>query len=372
MIKVLEIITDTNIGGAGVLLCSRLKYSDRKKFKYAVLLPRGSALTERLMRIPIQVIEFESKGDRSFEVISIFKCLKIIKNYSPDIVNAHGALSARIAALLTGVKVRIFTRHCAFKVGNIFKAPVARSVIGGVNAFVSPHSIAVARAAEENLIEMGYPKRRITVIINGVEKIRKASEQEKNELRKSLGIGEDDAVICISARLVDCKDHKTFLRAAKILCEKDRKFKFLIIGDGELRNPLEEYAKRLKIRKNVIFTGFVSDISPYLHISDIQVNCSIGTETSSLALSEGMSIGLPSVVSNFGGNPNMVKNGINGYVYKQGDARELACRIQQLIEHGDIYSKMSLEAKKRFCNEFNIQKTVKETEELYYALYERK
>ena len=369
MIKVLEVITDTNIGGAGVLLCSRLKHSDKNNFRYAVLLPKSSKLIRRLKDIDVEIFELDVAGDRSFDIAAVLKYLCVIKRFDPDIINAHGALSARIAAFALGIKIRIFTRHCAFETNKIYKARIVRLVVGRVSCLLSPHSIAVAEAAKRNLIEMGYSKHRIRVIINGVEGIRTVGQDEIDMLKKSLNIKCDDTVVCISARLVECKDHVTFLKAAKILVDTEENYKFLIIGAGELRRSLERIAHRLGIAEKVIFTGFVEDVAPYLSISDIQVNCSVGTETSSLALSEGMSIGLPSVASDFGGNPNMVKNGVNGYIYKMRDAHQLACMIKMIKNNGELYSRMSIAARERFHKEFNVQKTASETEEFYRLLY---
>ena len=106
-----------------------------------------------------------------------------------------------------------------------------------------------------------------------------------------------------------------------------------------------------------------------MNIVDINVNCSTGTETSSLALSEGMSLGIPSVVSDYGGNPYMVCHGINGFVCPQGEYLKMAEYIKLLIDDKKLYLNMSLEALRRFENELNAQAMTKETNRLYDVLY---
>lgn len=372
MIRVLEVISDTNIGGAGVLLHSRLRHADKTRFSSAVLLPKGSALLPRFRKDNIKCIEMKGCKNASFDILAIFEIIGIMKKYKPDIVNTHGSLSARIAAFACGVPVRIYTRHCAFDIPKIFKLYAVRKTCAKVNKLLSHKIIAVASAAKQNLIDMGIDGDDITVIINGVEGLRRLNETEQKSVRKSFGFSNDDIVIGICARLEAYKDHKCFLRAAALLCKNSSKYRFLIIGDGSLRGELETFAKALGISDHVRFTGFAQDVAPYINILDIQVNCSVGTETSSLALSEGMSIGKPSVASDFGGNPYMVKDGENGLLYKKGSPFELARAIERIATDEKLYQKMSAEAEKRFASELNIQKTVLETERLYLSVYKEK
>ncbi len=369
MIKVIELTSDTNIGGAGVLLHSRLKYTDKTRFRTAVLIPKGSALVSRFSKDNIKCIEMNGCKNTSFDFFAIFEMIGIINKYNPDIVNTHGCMSARIAAYICRVPARIYTRHCAFEVPKIFEYSAVKKAVSTANKLLSHRIIAVANAAKENLIHMGVHESDITVIINGVEGLRYLNAEERSKIRKSLGFSDDNIVIGICARLEEYKDHKCLLRAAALLCERSDKYRFLIIGEGSMKEELEVFAKTLGIDKFVYFTGFVHDVTLYINITDIQVNCSIGTETSSLALSEGMSIGKPSVASDFGGNPYMIKDGENGLLYRKGDAHELASSIEKLSNDKALYQKMSENAKKRFASELNIQKTVSETERLYLSVY---
>ena len=238
-----------------------------------------------------------------------------------------------------------------------------------VNRILSDCVIAVADAVKNELISMGMPKRRIAVVINGAREMSAMSRQECIALRNKLGISENSIVVCISARLERCKGHECFLRAAARILKRGENYHFIIIGSGSQYNRLKALSYSLGIEKNIHFIGFVNDVSPYLNISDIQVNCSIGTETSSLALSEGMSLGLPTLASNYGGNPYMIKNGINGFLYPCEDYRELSRLIMRIANDRELYSSMSKSARERFDSELNIVASTKKTEKLYAELY---
>ena len=365
--KIVEVISDTNIGGAGVLLINRLKHTDRKKYCTVVLLPMGSKLVARLRDINVDFIETDCRGDKSFDMLAVIRYVKVIKHLKPDIINSHGCLSARIAAFLCGVPIKICTRHCFFSVPE--KNMPLTKIKGILNSALSDKFIAVAYAAKENLESLNVDSKKIKVIINGAEPIEKYSDLEKNSLRLQMDIKETSCVLCMCARLEPCKGHEIFLKTVKLLIDDGVDCTAIIVGDGNLKNKLQELCQCYGIENNVIFTGFVNDVTPYMNISDINVNCSIGTETSSLALSEGMSIGLPAVVSDYGGNPYMVKHGVNGFVYSCGDHKSMAEYIKALVFDRELYSKMSSESRKRFECELNAISMTEKTHRLYDELY---
>ena len=370
MMKILEIISDTNIGGAGRVLVERLEKSRALGVYECVLLPRGSRLCERFERIGIDTVEFDGCADRSFDIGAVFRLKKLIDEISPDVINAHGCLSARIAAYLAGVPVRIYTRHCTYPTPRLLRIFPIKQVLGALGRTLSPHAIAVADAAMKDLTDMGYPKDRVRVIINGVGGLGKYSEEERLAARREAGV-EGCFAVGICARVERCKDHETFLRAASILASDD-KYRFLIVGGGAELENMKTLAKELGISEKVIFTGFCEDVERWFNCFDLNVNCSVGTETSSLALSEGMSIGLPAVASSYGGNPYMVRHGENGFIYESGNAVALAERISEIANSSELYAKMSKNAKKRFGEELNSSRMASDTISFYRELYEER
>lgn len=370
-IKVLEVISDTNVGGAGRLLISRIENSNRQKFEYTVILPKGSLIAEPLKNAGAKVIEINACKDKSRDLKNIFAFYKIIKNVSPDIVNSHACLTSRISAKMAGVSVNLFTRHCDFKVGKIYSVPAVKLAVKMFNTEINDGAIAVSHSAKNNLLSLGVPKKMIKVIVNGAQALKQISEDEKQKIRQNLNIPFDATVVSIFARLEVYKDHKTLLRAAKLL-KLNRKIYFLIVGCGTLERELKQYARKLGLDigldKKVRFLGFVDDVSTIMNITDINVNCSIGTETSSLALSEGMSLGVPAIASDYSGNKYIVKNGVNGLTFPQKDHVALAQKILILSKNKALYKKLSLNAKERFHKELNAKRMTRETEKYYLSM----
>lgn len=362
-------MSDSNIGGAGVLLLNKIKNINKKIFDVTVILPHNSALYERLKNENVKILMIDGCKDKSFDLKSLIDYIKAIKNISPHIVNSHSCMNSRIAGRILGVRVNVYTRHCDFNVSRIFANYLVRSAVRLFDNLISDGVIAVSHSARENLLKLGIEKNKIKIIINGAQPIEKISRYEKRELRALLGIPDKATVISIFSRLEPYKDHDTFLRAASLL--KKSKYYFLVVGAGSREVELKRLAKKLNIENKIRFCGFLNNVAPLMNITDINVNCSIGTETSSLALSEGMSIGVPAIASDYAGNKYMVKNGVNGLIFKQGDYRELARKIYALENDKALYNKLSQNALKRFERELNASRMTKETERYYISLLKR-
>ena len=367
-IKVLEAISDTNIGGAGRLLISRIKNSDKKRFNYFVILPKGSLLAPLLKGVGANIIELNACKDESFDFRSIFKVYKIIKRIKPDILNAHACITARIAGRFAGVRVNLYTRHCDFPIKKIYSIPTIRNAMKKFNSIFNDGVIAVSQSAKINLLMLGVPEKKIKVIINGAQALTPIDFSQRQKIKAGLKIPADAIVVSIFARLEEYKDHKTFLRAAKVLNKYSDKIYFLVVGSGSLDKELKNYAKKLGVEKQVLFLGFIDDISNIMNITDINVNCSIGTETSSLALSEGMSLGVPAIASDYLGNKYIVKNKVNGLIFTQKDYKGLASRILLLSRDKALYNQLSKNAKIRFKEELNAKRMTQETEKYYLSM----
>ena len=370
--KVLHVISDQNIGGAGVLLSNLLTCFDREKVDSIVAIPRGSELAQRLSQTGVTMLYLNKMCERVTPG-AVWELSNIIKKNNIDIVHTNAAISARVAARLCGVPV-LHTRHCYFPHVGILASPVIRRVVGFGNRLLSDHVIATADAAAENLRELGIPNKKMSIIINGSLPVRGVDEETLAKTRSQYGIHKDDFTVGICARLEDCKGHDTFLTAADILRRQypEFPFKFLVIGDGNRRRELEKLTLNLSLGESVIFTGFVTDMAPIYHILRINVNCSRGTETSCLAISEGMSVGLPTIATSYGGNVAMIGESDAGILFPVGDAEALANAILQIAKNPEREERMKQAARERYLSCFTAEKMSREVESVYENLVKRK
>ncbi len=373
MIKVLNIISDTNIGGAGKVIINYAQNYSSDEIDLTIVLPKGSLLYDELKETKAKLIEIDGLKDKSLDIGAFFKLRKIIKTEKPDIVHTHASMIARIAArLVKGTKV-VYTRHCAYPVKSYIKSGPGHFLYKTVNELFADRIIAVGNAAEENLLDGGISKDKITTFFNGVNKLEKTSAEEQKSLKQKYNIADNEKVIGIVARLEDVKGHETFIDAARILLkDKKLKAKFFILGTGSIEESLKKKVKDLGMEKDIIFTGFVKNVGDYLNIFDVQVNCSYGTETSSLSLLEGMSIGVPACASNYGGNPYLIEDGENGYIFKIKDSNELANDVYKILTDDGIRVKMQKRSVEIFEEKFTVQRFVNNVEGVYKKVNEEK
>lgn len=365
--KIIEVSTDTNIGGAGKCLITLLENFNYDIFEVKVILPPNSLLKPHIEKRGIEVIEVQGIAEKSLDLKSIRSLGKIFKREKPELVHTHASMSARIAARHAGAKV-VYTRHSVFPPSKYLTHFPGKQLNGLFNDHYADGIIAVAEAAKKNLTDTGVSADKITVILNGVEGLRPVSEEEKERLRERFGVREGEKVVSIVARLEEVKGHEYFIEAADLLLRDGINARFFIAGTGSCERQLMERVRRLGREDRIIFTGFIPDVDRLMNITDVQVNASYGTEATSLALLEGMSLGVPAVVSDFGGNPGVIHDGVNGFVVAKQNSAALMMGIKKLLSDKELYKKLSGKSIEVFGKVFTAEAMTRNTEKLYLSL----
>ena len=368
MIRVLNIISDTNIGGAGRVILNYLSYADRSQYETMVAIPRGSLLKEPLEQAGAQVYEVDGMADRSYHRDDVKVLKELIRRIKPDLVHTHGALSGRIAAKGLHVPV-VYSRHSAFTVPAKIKYPPGRWVNKLVNEHFADHIIAVSPATRDNLTEGGISPQKITVVMNGVAPVEETGPEDRAKLRQALSIPPDTVVFGILARIEDYKGHLYLVHAAKLLKEQGRSgFRVLIAGTGSFEEDVARAVVEMGVEDVVQMLGFRADVAALLNILDVQLNASYGTEATSLALLEGMSLGLPTIASDYGGNPWLVTDGENGLLFPSRDSQSMAKAMAHLMDRPEERREMGRQARERFQTSFTGQVFAKNIENVYQGV----
>ena len=369
MTHICHCISDTNIGGAGVLLTTLLTSADKKKYRFSVLLPQKSELIPRLTATGATVIPLPIRGDVSFSPRALFVYMRAIRRLSPDIVHTHGCMTARVATRLsTRAKIAV-TRHCAWR---------DRPYYHGIRRFLSKVSarlfadgyIATAEAARTDLLRMGVPPDRITTVPNGSMRARAVTRAEKAAFLRRYGLCDGDFTVGLCARLSPEKSIETLLYAMAELRRRlpNAPIRAVIAGTGNEYLRLMSLKDRLSLGASVVMTGFLSDPSPLYACLSLAVSCSVGTETSCLALSEAMAHGLPLVACDYGGTPFLCKNGESGILFPLRDHMALADAIEALYCDRALYRRLSLGAFSRYLAHFSAEKMAASYAEFYEKL----
>lgn len=361
--KVLHIISGDIWAGAEVqaysLICGYLRMNSCKvqaiTFNEGVL---ASKLREK--SIPVSVLD-----ERKLSRVSISSaCLQVMRTFKPHIVHTHGFKEnflGGIAARLGRVEGIIRTHHGRGMIGSAGRY----DMIERINAWIlTDAAIAVSHDLEKFLIELGIPAKKITVIHNGVEPCEHVLEDKAKALRMELGIANDERVIGAIGRLVPIKDHRTFINSAKLILEAELKVRFVLVGDGHLRDDLEQQVRNLGIDRQFCFTGFREDANDLLDLFDVFVLTSIH-EGIPIALLEAMSLGKPVVVTCVGGIPEVVKDHVNGMMVPSGDVKAFADACLRVLRDDVLRASLSEHAYREVREKYLLDATVERTQNVY-------
>ncbi|HWP80318.1 MAG TPA: glycosyltransferase [Candidatus Acidoferrum sp.] len=345
--RILQLLTDTNIGGAGVCIENYLQ-GRAGGGEVIVGLPKGGKMAPRLRAAGAQVIELDIAGDVSFSRGDIGAMRRLIKRIRPDIVHSHGCLTGRIAAQLAGGCKTVYTKHTLGGGGG--------RAAGLVNAAVTDMAVAVSQAAARELEAAGLPKKKLRVVYNGC---RPVPEMSRAAARAAFGLSEDDLVTVCVARLEPVKNHAGLLRGFEIAAAGRENAKLLLVGGGSLYG---------KLGGGAIYTGELADITAAYRAADVFALVSL-SENLPLTLIEAMSAGLPCLVTPVGGVPEVADAGTALFTGRGGD--EIAAGLRQLFEDGDLRARLGAAGRSLWEEKFTVEGYARNLDRVYGELVQR-
>jgi glycosyltransferase involved in cell wall biosynthesis len=363
MTKVLHIITDSNIGGAGHQMLTLIDTLSGD-FTAEVILPQNSRLGPALERRKIKYYELPHIAERSFSWAGVGVIRKKLKEILPDIVHTHASLAGRIAARLHRKCKIVHTLHCAFPVEKWRKSFPMKQISGCVNNMFSDRMIATSPVARDTLLQMGASQKKIRVIFNGVPPAEEFPTEKIARLREKFNIPQNNFVVAYIARLTEIKGHDYVFDTAR---EQPYNVILIFAGDGDYEEHLKQRVENENLN-NVRMLGFVENVDEVLAVTDVQINASYVSETTSLSLLQGMSVGKPAIVTNFGGNPFVIKDGENGLLIPVCDPQAMDDAITKLRDDKDLYEQLSIGARLRYSKHFTAKKMTEDTESVYKEL----
>ncbi len=274
------------------------------------------------------------------------KAGKIFTRLGIDLVHSHGykpSVFGFLIKLLTGIPI-ISTCHLWFFRENL---PLKFRVMVWVEFLLYrffPCVVAVSEPIKKILVSRGINPEKVQVIKNGIvlEDYSPISHGELDDLRRELGLGKDDFCIVNAARLTVQKAQKHIVTAARQLRSSGLKLKFLIVGEGSLKDELQQEINESGLQDVIRLLGFRTDIRQLLQVADLFVLPSF-EEGMPMALLEAMASKTPVLVTPVGDIPQLVQDGVSGIIVKIDDADDLARGIKQFAT--EIYSRKDLAGK---------------------------
>lgn len=288
----------------------------------------------------------------------IFKLIKIIKEFKPDIIHSHDSHSLTpciVAATINSSFKLVHTRRVDYPLKKFFNKYKSKRV----------NLAAVAEAVRESIAASGIPKDRITKIFSGADKpaaVNKALAEEFRAKYNPYGL----KVLGTVANFADQKDYPTLLKAFDKLYETRQDILLLAVGDGPLFEEMTALKDTLKSKNNIVFTGFSSNIPEMLSIMDLFTITSKAEGICS-CLIDTMNAGLATVATRAGGIPELIQEGENGILFDVGDYEGLADGYNKLFSEHELRRQMEKTALERADN-YSVARMVDSYIELYQKL----
>lgn len=332
--------------------------------------------------VPVRIPELGREIRWWDDLTAFWKLYRLLRRERPRILHTHTAKAGtlgRLAGWLAGVPVIIHTFH-----GHVFQGYFppwkTRLFIGAERAMsrISTAIVTLSPRLKEDLVKHGIaPQEKIRIVPLGLALDQFGElDARRGNLRAELGLGPDAVLIGIVGRLVPIKNHRLFLQAARDvvgeLTERaggpgDRSVHFLVVGDGELRDRLEDEARDLGLSPRVAFLGFRQDLENIYADLDLVVLTS-NNEGTPVCLIEAMAAGKPVVATRVGGVPDLVEDMVTGLLVPPGDREALARALLVLVNDPALRARLGERARSAVYPRFDIRTLVSNLERLYAGL----
>ncbi|MGL4570200.1 MAG: glycosyltransferase family 4 protein [Clostridium sp.] len=364
-------------GGVSEYLKMFFKYSDANKFEnYFIASGDYVDDKEKFERITEKIDFITMTREISFkkDIRAIYELYKLINEIQPDIIYAHsskaGAL-VRLANIFIG-KPLIYNAHgwsFNMKTSNIKRK--IYYIIEKLLSYQTKKIICISEYEAETARQIKLcDNSKIRVIFNGIDIEKYTYENiDSNGQRKHLGIPENAYVIGMVGRISKQKAPDIFVKVAKEMKKQIENAFFIIVGDGDEREAIEESIKREKLEDCFMITGWVDNPDEYIRVFDIATLLS-RWEGFGLVIAEYMALKKPIVSTEVDAIPNLITHNYNGFLAKVDDVSMICRGINNIRNNKEFKEKIVDNAHKIVNEKFDIKETVKKHEMLFNELVE--
>jgi len=215
--------------------------------------------------------------------------------------------------------------------------------------------------------QLGLVEDKVVVISNGVDVKRYERPGDKTELCRELGLADDCYLAVVVGRLTVQKGHRYLIDAVPLVIDRYPNAHFLLVGEGELKDELQDQVRKLGLVNNVHFLGNRDDVPSLLASIDLFILPSLW-EGLAMALLEAMAAGKPIVATTVSGTSQVMISGQTGLLVPPGEHQVLAKAIVRLLSDPSLAQAMGQAAKHQVTLNHSAQKQADEHLALYHRL----
>jgi len=365
-IRVLHIVPMLSPGGAERVAVHIVRGLDRQRYEPVVIsfTERLGCDLDRLLEEAGIAVRYLGKRP-GFDYRMYARLHPVLRDCQPDIVHTHlHVLRYALPSLLLLKRTSLL--HTVHNMAEREIEPRAR----WIQRYAFDHGVVPVAVAEEVALSLErlYGTQQCCVISNGIPTNCYACPQTpRREWRAGEGFGDDDVLFVCVARFAPQKNHVLLLKAFAQGPASDPKAHLVLVGEGVLRERLEEQAKNLGLAGQVHFLGLRTDIPDVLGAMDVFV-LSSDWEGNPLSVMEAMASGLPIVSTAAGSVPNLFESGKEGFIVQPGDVLGFSNSMASLLRNREIRQSFGMAAARRAREKFDVSRMVQAYEGVYENL----
>jgi sugar transferase (PEP-CTERM/EpsH1 system associated) len=306
---------------------------------------------------------------RGHDVRAFGRLVRLLRRLRPNIVHSRNwaAFDAVVAARLARVPIVVHGEH-----GRDISDPdglhARRNRLRRLCSPLISRFVAVSADLRRWLIErVRITERKVVHISNGVDTARFTPGSHVTS-RVALGFPADDVIVGTVARLDPVKDHAGLIRAFALTLQNHPDATLVIVGDGPCRPDLERLTASLGLDGRVRFLGERRDIAELLQTMDVFVLSSVAEGISNTVL-EAMATGLPIVATAVGGNPELVEEGVNGFLVPRTTPAALASALGTYLDDPTLRALHGKSSRQRALDVFDLERMRRAYTALYADLW---
>jgi len=365
-LRIAHFIDTQNKGGAEVTLMDLCIYQKQAGYDVIVFHHNNEFITKSCGQHQIKQADIPSyrfyKSTYTLPLYAISFAKRLIQ-LKVDVLHSHlfGPITGNaMATRLSGCQ-HIGTLHDIYMI----EEKPSRAKLLQLASMLKTKLVCVSNNMADFYIKhMKSTPEKILTIYNAARIPEFPSAETQNKLITHYQIAEDDLIITAVGRLVPLKRVDRIIQALSAINQNN--VKLFIIGDGPEASSLRSLVTSLNLDSQVIFTGEISNVSDLLYLSHIFAQFS-STEGLSVSIIEAMACKLPCVVSDVGGNAELVVEGKTGYVIDSERDDLLINRLSKLLEDKKQRSQFGTHAFSHFNNHFTFEKFQHAYLDLYRA-----
>jgi glycosyltransferase involved in cell wall biosynthesis len=301
-------------------------------------------------------------------VYNVKRMADLVKRENIHIINAHRGEGHLVAALYKYISKRniplIRTRGDARPPDdNFFDRYLNNKLTDGI--------IVTAGSLKRGYLQdLKTRPDKVSMINSGIDEDFFRPRPPDRRWKHRLRIDEDDLVVGMLGRLSPVKGHRYFIQAAEIVLGKTPKVKFVIAGeDAQIKaSELQLVVRKSNLENDFRFVGEIEDVREIISIFDLGVVASVGSETICRVAQEFMAMGKPVVGTFVNAIPEVIKNGVNGFVVEPGNGEALGEAILKLVQDKEERVNLGNRARSSVEEEFSLGRFAQVTEEVYFNL----